>query len=219
LWPIQVGERSGMVDAPFWWSALDEVSGWDSQGCRKIIILEVETIDSENIEKIPQIRTTIDSAIAAGAVVCVAAGNGHRDAGVDKNNNPFPATGSILVGATSYDNSENRLADFSNFGPRVTVYAPGDELHDLTCSSGANNSYRNRFGGTSGATPKVAGTIALMLEANPNLTHFQIKDILRETGSPVTTDIPNAAGVFLNAEQAVCEALRRAGRACRATVN
>jgi subtilisin family serine protease len=209
LWAIQVGERSGLVDAPFWWDALDQVSGWDSGGLRKIIILEVETIDAENIELIPQIRTAIDSAIAAGSVVCVAAGNGHRDAGVDKNNNPFPATGSILVGATSYDSSENLLADFSNFGSRVTVYAPGDQKHDLTCSSGAHNAYMNKFGGTSGATPKVAGTIALMLEANPNLTHFQIKEILRETGSPITTDIPNAAGVFLNAEQAVCEALRR----------
>lgn len=212
LWAIQVGEISGMVDAPFWWAAIDRVSSMDSRGHRKIIILEVETLDSENIEKIPQIRTVIESAIARGDVVCVTAGNGHRDAGVDKNNIPFPPTGSILVGATHYDCRENPLAHFSNYGPRVTVYAPGDLRHDLTCSSGADNGYRNEFGGTSGAAAKVAGTIALMLEANPQLTHCEIKYILRETGSPIKTDIPNIVGVFLNAERAVCEAIKRAAR-------
>ena len=38
----------------------------------------------------------------------------------------------------------------------MVVSAPGDLLHDLTCGQAADNTYRNKFGGTSGATPKVA---------------------------------------------------------------
>ena len=38
--------------------------------------------------------------------------------------------------------------------------------------------YTSRFGGTSAATPLVSGVIALMLEANPNLTYRDVQEIL-----------------------------------------
>ena len=85
--------------------------------------------------------------------------------------------------------------------------------HDLTCGQAADNAYRNGFGGTSGATPKVAGTVALMLSVNPQLSHDDIRDILAGTGSPVTEDPGKPIGVFLNAEAAVAEALRRRSEA------
>jgi subtilisin family serine protease len=210
LWALQAGNKPGTMDPAPWWKAIDYVRKRSSKGRPKIVMLEVQTEMSENVEVIPPIRQAIREAIAAGVVVCVAAGNGSRDAGEDAAGRPFPTTGSILVGATIYDERENVLADFSNFGPRVAVYAPGDAAHDLTCSSAADHAYRNRFGGTSGATPKVAGTVALMLEANSRLTPCEIKDILKETGTPIKTDNPNAAGVFLNAELAMLEARRRA---------
>ena len=216
LWAIMAGDEPlATINAQPWWDALDFVRCTDSHGARKIVMLEVQTLAGENIEVIPQISQAITDAIKAEVVVCVAAGNGQRDAGSDEKGNPFPPTGSIIVGATAYDSVDNPLADFSNFGPRVAIYAPGDRRHDLTCGSLTKNAYRNNFGGTSGATPKVAGTIALMLEANSKLTHCEIKDILRETGTPIKTDNPNAAGgVFLNAERAVCEAINRAGGKC-----
>src|SRR5262249_26340892 len=74
---------------------------------------------------------------------------------------------------------------------------------DVTCNSTGDAAYRNGFGGTSGATPKVAGTVALMLERNPSLTHAQIRDLLRSTGTAVVTPAAKPVGTFLNAEAAV----------------
>ncbi|GMW02721.1 MAG: hypothetical protein AMXMBFR84_38570 [Candidatus Hydrogenedentota bacterium] len=44
-----------------------------------------------------------------------------------------------------------------------------------------NNNYTQNFGGTSSATPLVSGIIALILEANPNLTWRDVQHILADT--------------------------------------
>jgi subtilisin family serine protease len=123
------------------------------------------------------------------------------------NNQPFQPTGSILVGATVFHETENQRAAFSNHGLEVVVSAPGDEIRDVTCGSTHDTAYRNEFGGTSGAGAKVAGTVALMLSVNRFLSHADVRDILRATGSPIVTTEP--CGVFLNAEAAVREAKNR----------
>ena len=211
LWPIQANDGPGTaLGGNAWARAIDWVRTTDSGGRRKVIILEVQTASFGNYEMVPSVNAAIRNAIAAGVVVCVAAGNGDRDAGMDDQGNAIPATGSILVGATAYHAAQNARAGFSNFGAPIVVCAPGDAAHDLTCSTSGDNTYRNGFGGTSGATPKVAATAALMLSANPNLTHAEVRTILNETGSPVVTDAAKPVGTFLNSEAAV---LRAAGLA------
>lgn len=214
LWAIQGNSSAGpQVFTEPWAEGIDFVRRTDAQGRRKVIILEVQTAPSDrrygNYEQIPSVHRAIRAAIAAGCVVCVAAGNGDRPADRTDSDEPFDPTGSILVGATAYDDRLNKRASFSNYGSRVVVSAPGDPSHDLTCGQAADNSYRNDFGGTSGATPKVAGTVALMLSVNPQLSHDEIRDILAGTGSPITEDPGKPIGVFLNAEAAVAEALQR----------
>ena len=212
LWPVQADSGPGAaLGGNAWARAIDWVRTANSGGRRKVIILEVQTGAFGNYEMVPSVNAAIRTAIAHGVVVCVAAGNGDRNAGIDDSGNPIPETGSILVGATEYHATQNRRAGFSNFGPRIVVCAPGDGSHDLTCSSASDAAYRNGFGGTSGATPKVAGTVALMLDANPDLRHEEIRSILNSTGTAVVTDAGKPVGVFLNAEAAVREARRRAG--------
>ena len=205
LWPVQADSGPGAaLGGNAWARAIEWVRTADSGGRRKVIILEVQTYPAlGNYEMVPSVNAAIRTAIAHGVVVCVAAGNGDRDAGIDDSGNVIPDTGSILVGATEYHATQNRRAGFSNYNTRVTVCAPGDGSHDLTCSSNGDAAYRNGFGGTSGATPKVAGTAALMLSVNPALTHAQIRTILRDTGGPVVTDAAKPVGTFLNAEAAV----------------
>jgi subtilisin family serine protease len=207
LWPIQADSGPGpSLGGNAWARGIDWVRTTDSGGRRKVVILEVQTGAFGNYEQVPSVNAAIQTAIGAGVVVCVAAGNGDRDAGIDDSGNPIPATGSILVGATAYDPAQNPRAWFSNYGPRITVCAPGDGSHDVTCDNASDTAYRNNFGGTSGATPKVAGTVALMLSANPNLTHAQIRTILNLSGGPVVTDPGKPVGTFLNANAAVREA-------------
>ena len=204
LWGIQADSGPGpALGGNAWARGIDWVRTADSGGRRKIVILEVQTGAYGNYEQVPSVNAAIKTAIAAGVVVCVAAGNGDRDATIDDSGNAIPPTGSILVGATAYHASSNPRAWFSNYGPTITVAAPGDPDHDLTCNSSSDSAYRNGFGGTSGATPKVAGVAALMLSVNPGLSHARIRDILNTTGSEVVTTAGKPVGRFLDAEAAV----------------
>ncbi|ESZ51685.1 S8 family serine peptidase [Mesorhizobium sp. M0659] len=210
LWAVQgdSGPNAPVFEEP-WAEAVDFVRRTNSANRRKVVIVEVQTTLGGNFEQIPSVHRAIRAAIADGCVVCVASGNGNRPADRTDSDEPFDPTGSILVGATAYDANLNKRAFFSNYGGRVVVSAPGDLNHDLTCGHASDSSYRNGFGGTSGATPKVAGTVALMLSVNPDLTHGDVRDILSGTGSTLVEDPGKPIGTFLNAEAAVAEALRR----------
>src|SRR5207249_10823724 len=82
----------------------------------RIAILEVQTGSFGNYEMDPTTNAAIRNAIAAGVVVCVAAGNGNRDAGVDDAGQPITYTGSVVVGATEYRDDSDPRAWFSNYG-------------------------------------------------------------------------------------------------------
>jgi Subtilase family len=207
LWPVQADSgTSPSLGGNAWARGIDWVRTMNSGGKRKVVILEVQTGAFGNYEQVPSVNAAIKTAIAAGVVVCVAAGNGNKDAGLDDSGTAIPETGSILVGATAYDATQNKRAWFSNYGSRIVVCAPGDSAHDLTCNSSSDTAYRNGFGGTSGATPKVAGVAALMLAVNSNLSHADIRSILNATGTAVIPDPGKPVGTFLNADTAVQQA-------------
>jgi subtilisin family serine protease len=216
LWAIQgnTGNSPQQSTTP-WSDGIKFVLNTAAPGRRKVLLIEVETRNGGNVEQIDSIHQLIRQAIAENCVVVVAAGNGNRHVNLADNGRLFDGTGSILVGATIFHETQNKRAPFSNFGPNVVVSAPGDEIHDVTCGQTADNAYRNGFGGTSGAAAKVAGTVALMLSVNDDLSHEEVRDIIRTTGSPIITDVDITTGLqktvgrFLNAEAAVLEALNR----------
>ena len=216
LWAIQAGSGgliNAVADHRFWVAAINFVINTPASG-RKVIILELQTAGYSNAEMIPSINAEIRAAIAAGIVVCVPAGNGNRreDAGLDDEGiASFSATDAIVVGATRFDPATNPRADGTNGGSRVTIYAPGDPQSDLTC--GLCGGYRDNFGGTSGATAKVAGVVALMLEMNDRLTPLEVRDILRGSSKVVLDEAENAVGVLVDANQAVSDAIILRGAA------
>lgn len=204
LWAIQAGTDT-KEDHDLWVAAINYVRSIKTTS-RKVIILEIQTKGCSNIEMIPTINQEIILAIADKIVVCVPAGNGNAsgDAGIGDDGKSIPVTGSILVGATRYDPVINEISN-SNGGNRVVVYAPGDTTHDLTCGF-LHDEYVEGFGGTSGATAKVAGVAALMLEKNGTLTHEEVRDILGRSTKVVVDSLKNQVGVLLDANQTVTEA-------------
>jgi serine protease AprX len=129
---------------------------------------------------------------AVGIAVVFSAGNRGSLGSVSPANNPD----SFAVG--SVDSSHN-IANYSSRGPSACdsgffpeVVAPGDNVRaaDRTLNGQYPNSYATVFG-TSFAAPHVAGTMALLRQANPNATVAELEQAL--TDSAVDLD-PSTAG-------------------------
>jgi subtilisin family serine protease len=139
-------------------------------------------------------RDAIDYCWQRGILPVVAAGNANTVTPYY----PGAYENVLAVGAT--DQSDNK-AGFSNYGSWVDVASPGVSLRSTTAGGG----YTNGFGGTSGATPQVAGIAALILGARPNLTNAQLRSILEDTATALATDWTNYG--LVNAQKAVRVAL------------
>ena len=130
----------------------------------------------------------------------------------------------ITVSAST---SRKTRSAYSSWGKQISVCAPSDNWDDLGqnnppgrgvvttdnegVSAGSDftpgSRFTNRFGGTSSATPTVAGVCGLVLSANPTLTGAQVANLLRQTADKdlsLVTDTPvnepgnfNAAGFSL----------------------
>lgn len=90
----------------------------------------------------------------------------------------------VAVGSTNPD--DTRTAPFfwsatsgSNYGSHLNVVAPGNFIYGLSYTNDTNpNTY---WGGTSQATPLVAGIASLIFAQNPSLTPEQVRTILQNT--------------------------------------
>jgi subtilisin family serine protease len=142
-----------------------------------------------------------------GTVFLWAGGNGNYN-GDDSNYDGWAASPYAIAVAAIGDDGE--AAPYSEPGANVLVCAPsnggtqGVTTTDITGSTGynagtgsdyTNGDYTNSFGGTSSATPAVAGVVALMLQANPNLGYRDVQEILMRTA---TTNDPNDGGWVTN---------------------
>ena len=99
----------------------------------------------------PVFKQVIKKAQAKGVDIIAAAGN----YGEEKEFYPAAYDGVVAVGAYDLD---QQISSFSNYGDRVDVYAPGEEL-----TVPVRTSTYSVTEGTSSATPLYAGMYALML--------------------------------------------------------
>ena len=124
----------------------------------KVIILEVQTGAFGNYEQVLSVNAAIRTAIANGVVVCVAAGNGDRDAGLGDVGDPIQETGSILVGATVPRDGEPTRRVQQPRSPSHSICARRPS-HDLTQHC-LRHRLHERLRCTSGATPKVRHSLS-----------------------------------------------------------
>ncbi|MBP5557251.1 MAG: S8 family serine peptidase, partial [Bacteroidales bacterium] len=85
----------------------------------------------------------------------------------------------------------------SNYGNKLSLVAPGTNIYTIdnqgqagynTMPSPAGD-YCSDFGGTSAATPHVAGVAALVLSVNPCLTYEEVIEILESTCTKIRPDL------------------------------
>jgi subtilisin family serine protease len=174
-----------------------------------------------NSEKEDIIRTAATKGRKGkGCVILFAAGNEDQEIVNVYGRHPDV----ICIGAST---SQDIHASYSNRGFEVDVVAPSNGDWPLIAPRASWDSghwfdgnevdpqYKH-FGGTSAATPLIAGVCALMLSANPKLTAKEVKEILMLTADKIghPTDYVNGhsrrygAG-RVNADKAVAEAIRR----------
>lgn len=90
----------------------------------------------------------------------------------------------IAVGSTDADDKRTHpffwsTTSGSNYGTHINVCAPGNYIYGLPHNS--NTGYNSYWGGTSQATPLVAGIASLILSKKPSLTPAQVRSILQQT--------------------------------------
>jgi subtilisin family serine protease len=123
-------------------------------------------------------QDVVNTATALGALVVVAAGNDGKVS--DDADYPASYDNVLCVGAS---NQADRASSFSDFGIKVHVFAPGEQI----MSAIIGNKYSNEWSGCSMSAPIVAGIAALTRLANPTWTPRQIVQQLRATSDNVLT--------------------------------
>lgn len=154
----------------------------------------------------------------AGMTVVFAAGN----AGPDNDTlNPY-SVAPWVIGVAAGEKDGETLADFSSRGRpgsdryHPTLTAPGVGIASTRASTGITEApiaapndaqsippellpFYTTLSSTSMASPHVAGTVALMEEANPGLTPGEAKSLLTQTATPMDYARYEAGAGYLDA--------------------
>ena len=136
----------------------------------------------------------VTNAFSNNLTVVAAAGNEDQDA---CNVSPARAPSAITVGATMRTDRRPDRTDWgytpqgapqgSNYGSCLDIFAPGDSITSTWIGS---TTATNTIGGTSMASPHVAGAVALYLAANPAATGAQVTSAV--LGSATSGKVTNA---------------------------
>ncbi|GAB2936122.1 S8 family serine peptidase [Nonomuraea fastidiosa] len=134
----------------------------------------------DTVEEGAVFKEKIDALLAKNIATVVAAGNEYY-AGV-----AHPACVSTAVAVGANDNDDH-IADFSNRGPLLDLFAPGVDV-----VSAVPDDATIAYSGTSMSTPHVTGALALMREAYPDRPMTELIEALKSSGRPYTYEVDGA---------------------------
>ncbi|MGK7955376.1 MAG: S8 family peptidase, partial [Crocosphaera sp.] len=167
IMPVQVLDDSGSGS----WEGLAEGIRYAVDNGADVINMSLEGSNA-----LSSVGSAIEYAASKGVIVVSAAGNNSDSTTMGHDPASYATDWGLAVGAVDLS---NEMAGFSNRSGETKlayVNAPGVSVLSTT----PNNSY-DSYSGTSMAAPHVAGVVALMLEANPNLTDAQVRQIVTGT--------------------------------------
>ena len=138
-----------------------------------------------------EVEEALRRAWEKGVIVVTIAGNEGREGVNFLARYPFV----LAVAATDKD---DRPAWFSNRGPEVDLSAPGVDIPALLPGG-----HIGTFSGTSYAAPQVAGSLALVLSANPRLSGHAAVEVLLRTCQALPLAQPGFGKGLVDAGRAV----------------
>ncbi len=137
-------------------------------------------VSCDDSEEARAFKPSIDALLAKGTATVVAAGNEFFEGA------SFPACISSAVAVGANDNGD-AIAEFSNRGPLVDLFAPGVDIE-----SSVPDDQMAAHSGTSMATPHVAGALALLKAQFPQTPMPELIDKLKTTGRPYVYQVDGA---------------------------
>lgn len=184
-------------------------NGWSAHG----LILDFGLMDTRTLLWSAAVAADVQDAIEDGVVVIGAAGNSNyyiADPESQDWDNKFtisgveyfyhrgsspntPDSGAIVVGALS-NKSDFRRSSYTNYGPGIDIFSPGDLILSSWPNPDALNPVRGeldgKYGGdnwfypisgTSMASPQVCGIASILASGRKRFTNKHVKDFLEQT--------------------------------------
>ena len=131
------------------------------------------------------VRDAIEFASSQGVVVVAAAGNGDRQIPAE-----YPAATASVISVAATD-AAGAKALYSNYHATVDLSAPGNNL-----ASAYPGGLYTTASGTSMSTSLVSGSVALILERQPNATPASVTNVLQDTSGPLRLNDPALEGLL-----------------------